>query len=168
MGPVSISTKCRPNPSNLSSRPTAGLHRPPIRATAAVCRRGPHSVAGRGSKRPETDNCFVWIFVIQNTKHQVDPKRFAASLRLDHNSLYEEGALEATRNGNHLRALELYMLAKSPYLKRHSPGISSESVTIRLVDDGRPAPAALPGDCCGLPSPTRSPDGSKRPVTDPF
>ena len=33
--------------------------------------------------------------------------------------------------------------------------------------DGRPAPAtALPGDCCGLPSPTRSRDGSKRPKPD--
>ena len=26
--------------------------------------------------------------------------------------------------------------------------ISSESVNIELADDGRPAPAALPGDCC--------------------
>ena len=26
---------------------------------------------------------------------------------------------------------------------------------IELADDGRPAPTALPGDCCGLPSPTR-------------
>ena len=44
----------------------------------------------------------------------------------------------------------------------------SESVKIELADDGRPAPAARPGDCCGLPSPTRSPDGSKRPKTDHF
>jgi hypothetical protein len=46
---------------------------------------------------------------------ELDPKRFAASLRLDHNSLYEEGAVEASRAGKHLKALELYMLAKSPY-----------------------------------------------------
>ena len=40
---------------------------------------------------------------------------------------------------------------------------------IELADDGRAAPApTLPGDCCGLPSPTRSPDGSKRPETDYF
>ena len=32
---------------------------------------------------------------------------------------------------------------------------SIELVKIQLADDGRPAPAALPGDCCGLPSPTR-------------
>lgn len=31
--------KIRPNPSKLSSRATADLHQPPIRATAAVCRR---------------------------------------------------------------------------------------------------------------------------------
>ena len=46
--------------------------------------------------------------------------------------------------------------------------ISSEPVKIELAGGGRPAPAAHPGDCCGLPSPTRSPptrspDGSKRP-----
>ncbi len=44
--------------------------------------------------------------------------------------------------------------------------IPSKSIKTELADDGRPAPAALPGDCCGLPSPTRSPDGSKRPETD--
>ena len=44
----------------------------------------------------------------------------------------------------------------------------SKSVKTELADDGRPAPAALPGDCCGLPSPTRSPDGSKRPKFDHF
>jgi hypothetical protein len=27
-----------------------------------------------------------------------------------------------------------------------------ESVKIELADDGKPAPAALPDDCCGLPS----------------
>jgi hypothetical protein len=37
-----------------------------------------------------------------------------------------------------------------------------------LAGDGRPAPAALPGDCYGLSSPTRSPDGSERPKTDRF
>jgi hypothetical protein len=45
---------------------------------------------------------------------------------------------------------------------------SSESIKTKLADDGRPAPAALPGDCCGLPAPPRSPDGSKRPKPDHF
>ena len=34
-----------------------------------------------------------------------------------------------------------------------SDQISSKSVKIELADDGRPAPAALPGDCYGLPAP---------------
>ena len=38
--------------------------------------------------------------------------------------------------------------------------ISSEPVKIELAGDGRPAHS---GDCCGLPSPTRSPNGSKGP-----
>ena len=43
-----------------------------------------------------------------------------------------------------------------------------EIVNTALVDDCRPAPAFLLGDCSGLPSPTRSPDGSKRPKTNHF
>ena len=40
--------KFRRHPVKLSSRTTADLHQPqPFRATAAVCRRGPHSVAWR-------------------------------------------------------------------------------------------------------------------------
>ena len=39
--------------------------------------------------------------------------------------------------------------------------MSTESVRTQLADDGRPAPAALLSDCCGLASPTRSQDGLK-------
>ena len=52
---------------------------------------------------------------LQLLERKRDPEPLGASLRLDLKSLYEEGALEATRQNNHLRALELYMLAKSPY-----------------------------------------------------
>ena len=38
--------------------------------------------------------------------------------------------------------------------------IPPESIKTELADDGRPAPAAHPGDCCGLVSPTRSPPES--------
>lgn len=52
---------------------------------------------------------------LQLLERKRDPEPLGASLRLDLKSLYEEGALEATKQNNHLRALELYMLAKSPY-----------------------------------------------------
>ena len=49
-----------------------------------------------------------------------------------------------------------------------SDQISPEITKVELAGDGRPAPAAYPGDCCSLSSPTRSPGGSDRPKTDHF
>ena len=49
-----------------------------------------------------------------------------------------------------------------------------KSITTELAGDGRPASGRQTcisrpsGDCCGLPSPTRSPGGSKRPETTIF
>ena len=41
-------------------------------------------------------------------------------------------------------------------------------IKIELADAGRPAPAALPGDCCGPSSSTRPLDGPTRLRTDRF
>ena len=44
-----------------------------------------------------------------------DPEPLGATLRLDLKPLYELGAVKAMQQGNHVRALELYMLAQSPH-----------------------------------------------------
>ena len=55
-----------------------------------------------------------------------------------------------------------YFVAKASADSEHN---APESIKTELAGDGRPAPAALPGDCCRLPSPTRSLGGSERPKT---
>ena len=55
---------------------------------------------------------------------------------------------------------ESQALAYVPRFGPHS-GRTLPKLSLRTTDDGRPAIAALPGDCCSLPSPTRLQDGPK-------
>ena len=139
-----------PTPLNSSKwcpRATADLHHPqPFgRATAAVC--GLRSAVcrrGRGS-------------------HPTRSRDGSKRPKPDHFGWVSHPNACLLRPGHRKK---INMAIAKPVLD--SDRFSSESDKVELAGDGRPAPAAHPADCCGLPSPTRSPDRSERPKTDHF
>eukprot|EP00039_Didymoeca_costata_P003827 m.69931 g.69931 ORF g.69931 m.69931 type:complete len:1528 (+) comp12093_c0_seq7:85-4668(+) len=77
-----------------------------LQAFTVICSNGVFDV------RPDRDPENIFLELVQQGR---DAEPLGASLRLDLKTLYEQGAMEASKLGDHFRALELYMLAQSPH-----------------------------------------------------
>ena len=80
---------------------------------------------------------------------------------------YVTGEFRFRKGYNKHNPRKMVKLWASPY--RQLPPIASRPNPIKTepVDDGRPAPAALPSDCCGRPSPTHSVAGRPSEPAEP-
>ena len=79
-------------------------------------------------------------------------------------NLLEPSKRTSTRCRSAVMSVKLWA---SPY--HQLPPLASRPNPIKTepVDDGRPAPAALPSDCCGRPSPTHSVAGRPSEPAEP-